>query len=222
MSDHLIEALLPVREIHLLAGPTGAGKTRWLFQTILEWSAGLPVLSHRSYPVPWIYASADRSQESAKRTLESMKIDPTRIPFIAAWDTGMTLSRIIDTASISKAKLVIIESFGSFVEGPPTANNVKSFLQAASKTIRDADLTLLGIMEQPKMKPKERYGNPRQRISGVASWGHFTETIILVEPVPSRESCPLRTIHICPRNGPEMVINAEFRPDGRLHYLDPA
>lgn len=218
LTPDLIEGILPANEIHLLAGPTGAGKTRWLFQTLIRWQAGQSILGHHANPVSWVYVASDRTSVSAKRTLDSMKIDPSKIEFIAAWDKQLTLNQIIDHAEGSH--LIVIESFGSFVDHPATSTNVKRFMQAVSKMIRDSNQTIIGVMESPKQKPKERYGNPRQRISGVASWGHFAETVMLVEPVPGDESCPDRTVHICPRNGPEVVLELTFRSDGRLHPRD--
>jgi RecA-family ATPase len=221
LSEYLIDLILPKHEIHLLAGPTGAGKSRWMFQWLFAWSEGKPIFGHASHPVHWSYASADRTAISAKRTVDSMGVNSSKLNFIAAWDKGMTMSQIIDEAKQNGSEFLIIESFGSFVQHPATSNVVKSFLQAISRTIRDENLTILGVMESPKMKPSERYSNPRQRISGVASWGHFAETIMLVEPIPGKESTAQRNITVCPRNGPVIVQPAEFREDGHLHYIDP-
>src|SRR5574341_2578225 len=34
----LVEGIWPSREIHLIAGPSGAGKTKWLLETLVGWS----------------------------------------------------------------------------------------------------------------------------------------------------------------------------------------
>lgn len=220
LSADLIESILTPHEIHLLAGPTGAGKTRWMFQWLLDWERQKPIFGYASNPVKWAYASADRTAVSAQRTIASMnlKLD---VPLIPAWDRGMTISQILDAAKGMEAQFLIVESFGSFVQHPATCNIVKAYLQAISAAIRKDNITILGVMESPKMKPSERYSNPRQRISGVASWGHFAETIMLVEPLPGRESMPQRTVTICPRNGPVIARELEFQGDGRLHELAP-
>src|SRR5690242_1448332 len=72
----LIDRILPVHEVHILGGPSGAGKTRWLFQMLQEWKAGNSVLGYASNPVPYAYVSTDRSRESVKRTCEDLGIDP--------------------------------------------------------------------------------------------------------------------------------------------------
>lgn len=197
----LVEGIWPSREIHLIAGPSGAGKTKWLLETLVGWSAGLPVLGKRSHPVPWVYISADRSAEGTKRSVDSMGIEPHRVPFIAAWDRRLTLSQILDEAKREAAQLIVLEAFGSFVDPPAGFHQVKNLMAAVSDVLRREDMTLIGVMESPKMKPKERYENPRQRISGVAAWAHFAETIIIIEPANPKAVGPERHLWLCPREG---------------------
>ena len=212
MND-LIDKILPPRETHLLAGPTGAGKTRWLFQTLLQWQAGLPILGHKSNPVSWVYVAADRSIAAARRTLDDMQIDIDRINCIPAWDRHMTLAQITDAILAEKAELAVIESFGSFVDPPANSRNVKNFLSAHHQLMSKAGITTIGVMESPKMKPRDRYDNPRQRVSGVASWGHFTETIFVMEPTnPGDPSDLARILYCCPRNGPGHVVPCQILP----------
>jgi RecA-family ATPase len=214
---YLIEDLLPTHEVHLLAGPSGAGKTRWLFQMLLEWQQGLPVLGKKSYPCEWVYVSGDRSRDSVTRTLGGMGIDPDKVPLVPAWDDHMGINEIFDEIQKSGASFAIIEAFGSFVEPPGNGKCVKQFLQRCDRFMKLAECTILGIVESPKLKPYERYENPRQRVSGAAAWAHFSETIFLVEPddlsVPDN---PHRTLTVCPRNGPGMTFNMVFDSSGRL------
>jgi hypothetical protein len=213
LSDYLIDKILPAGETHLLAGPTGAGKTRWLFQMLLQWQAGLPVLGHRSHPVPWVYIAADRSISAAKRTLDDMQIDMKQINCIPAWDRQMTLGQITDAIKAENAQLAVFEAFGSFCDPPANSRNVKNFLSAHYKAMQHEGITTIGVMESPKMKPKDRYDNPRQRVSGVATWGHFTETIFLMEPSNAGDpSDPARTLYCCPRNGPGHVVPCQILP----------
>jgi RecA-family ATPase len=213
----LADILLPSHEVHLLGGPSGAGKTRWLLHTLLQWEAGEDFLAFHSHPVPWIYVAADRSITSVERTLTGMGIDPKRIPKIPAWDTQMGLAEIFDKIQASKAQFVIWESFGSFVDPPAHGKMVKEFINRTAVFCQRHDTTVLGVMESPKMKPYERYENPRQRISGVAAWGHFSETIFLVEPEDVEDPHnPYRNLWVCPRNGPGMKVDLCFDLSGRL------
>jgi hypothetical protein len=68
------------------------------------------------------------------------------------------------------------------------------------------------------MKPSEMYENPRQRISGVATWGHYAETVFLLEPFdPKSPADPFRMLNICPRNGAGITIELAFNDKGHLN-----
>lgn len=214
---YLIDPILPKHEISLLGGPSGAGKTRWLLDTLLQWEEGHDILGCPSYPVPWAYVSADRSLDSLERTLNDMNIPPKRIPLIPAWDLGLKWHEVLDRVEATKAQLVVIEAFGSFVEPPANSRMVKDFLNTTARLIRRTGKTVIGVVESPKMKPHDRYENPRQRISGAAAWGHFSETIFLIEPLKSTDpGSPERVLYMCPRNGAGKVLGLTFDLQGHL------
>ena len=214
---YLADIILPKHEVHLLAGPSGAGKTRWLLHNLLLWEKGEDFLGYRSHPVPWVYIAADRSIAGTTRTLWSMGIDPASIQTIPAWDKQMGRYEIEDQIKASKAKLAVWESFGSFVDPPGQGHQVKKFMSDMGKFCRRYDTTIFGIVESPKLKPYERYENPRQRVSGAAAWGHHAETIFLVEQDDfEKVETPYRTLHVCGRNAPAHKILLAFDPRGCL------
>ena len=214
---YLIDNILPSNEIHLLAGPTGAGKTRWLFDTLMAWEKGLPVLGLASHPMPWIYVAGDRSIDAVYRTLDTMGISRAAFEILPAWDEKLTFNGIIELVQCSGAKLAVLEGFGQYVDPPGHTHQVRNFLRSACETIKMHDITVLGVVECPKMKPKDVYTNPRQRVSGAAAWGHHSETIFLVEPAnPGDASDPTRNITGCPRNYAGIVKLARFDRNGKL------
>lgn len=217
-SAFLIDEILRKNAIHLLAGPSGAGKSRWLFDTLLSWEQGTPILDYKSHPVPWCYIASDRTIESVSYTMKTMGIDPTKINMIPAWDENLDMTAILNACK--PYQFAVIESFGSFVPPPTNAHCVKNFLNATHRRARAQGLTILGIMESPKMKPSERYENPRQRISGVASWAHFAETVYLVEFAESKDpGNPNRVLYVCPRDGKSLVIEGRFDATGHLRFI---
>lgn len=217
----LIESWLPSRETSLFGGPSGSGKTRLLFDILLRWQKGDTVFGKRSSPVPWVYISADRSQDSVHRTLSSMGISVKDIPLLPAWDMDISDSnRLFDEIEKCKVGLAVVESFGSFVEPPGNGKCVKQFLMRSARFMRQTGTTIWGVMESPKLKPFERYELARQRISGAAGWGHFSETIFLLEPTDLKNAeDPRRTLHICPRNGAAQVVDMTFDASGHLQVL---
>lgn len=219
MSDYLIDHILPKREIHLLGGPSGAGKTRWLLPMLLDWQKGLPVLGFESFPSSWAYLACDRGKDSICRTLESMNIPAFSIPLISVWDDHLKWVQILEKATQSKAELIVIESFGSFIEGLQTGTRVKHHISDTYRNLCQRGKTVIGIVESPKQKggTYDRYENPRQRISGAAAWAHFTETVMLVEPSDLADpACASRQLYVCPRNGPTINRDLAFDEFGHL------
>lgn len=219
MSEYLIETILPTNEINLVAGPSGAGKTRWLLNMLRDWERGKPIFGYASYPQKWAYAPGDRSQRSVHRTMSAIGIDPVSMNIIPSWGTDYkTLPQIFDAAQKMEAKLLVIEGFGGYAE-EKTPSAVRNFLAAVQRVIEKEDLTIIGVVESPKMKPTERYENPRQRVSGAAAWAHYTETIFLVEPTDvSNPKLPERKLFLCPRNAKGAVFNSAFDETGRLIF----
>ncbi len=214
----LIESWLPSCEVSLFGGPSGSGKSRLLFDTLLRWQKGDTVFGKRSNPVPWVYISADRSRDSVYRTLDSMGINPKDIPLLPAWNLGVDdVNYLLDEIEKRKVGLAVVEAFGSFVQPPGNSKCVKQFLLRCSRFMEKTGTTIWGVMESPKLKPFERYELARQRISGAAGWGHYSETIFLLEPTDLKNAeDPRRTLHICPRNGAAEVIDMTFNSQGHL------
>jgi hypothetical protein len=166
--------------------------------------------------------AGDRSLDAVYRTLDTMEIPRDAFQIIAAWDAHLTFNQIIDLAEDMGAKLAILEGFGQYVDAPGHTKQVRNFLCAACTTVKTHDITIWGVVESPKMKPKDRYENPRQRVSGAAAWGHHSETIFLVEPSnPGQASDTGRTLTVCPRNYAGIERKAHFDRDGHLIVSRP-
>jgi hypothetical protein len=85
--------------------------------------------------------------------------------------------------------------------------------------LEKAEMTIIGVVESPKLKPQERYENPRWRVSGAAAWAHYSETIFLIEPSFAKDiDKPERKLYVCPRNAPGMELKGAFDKHGRLTF----
>lgn len=214
-----IEGILPAGCIHLVAGPTGSGKTRWLLSMLQQWERGDTVFGHRCHPCKWLYVVADRSKPETEATISSLGIDPATIPILPAFAPLRTCSEILDIAEKVEAKLLVWEGFGQYVGSNARHAEVRQWLSTMTQTIqqnkdnspREQPLTIIGVMEQPKMKPRDIYQNPRQRISGVATWGHSCSTLFMVEHFEDDCKGPFRRIGIYPRNAEDMEYRATLK-----------
>jgi hypothetical protein len=130
----------------------------------------------------------------------------------------MGVTGILDEIQASKAKLVIWENFGSYPDAPNLAHQVRNFLYTLDGPIEQLGITIIGVMEETKMKQRDKYENPRQRISGVATWGHLCDTIFVIEPSNLDDpQDPERVLYVCARNVPGMKVSLKFGTDGLLH-----
>lgn len=227
--SNLVDVILPARRVHLLAGVSDAGKTRFIIPAMLDFQQGKPFLGYPSHPAPWAYVAGDRTLEEAHDTIESMGIDPADIPIIPAFgkdDKALTNIMVAASKLDPIPQLLVIEGFSDLVGGNDTRRDVRAFLSRVASYCVDsasfpAGLTVIGIVESPKMKPDERYRNPRHRVSGVSSWGFHTSTVMLIEEIktdPSLESED-RTIWACMKNSKRRQIPARFDGRGQLRYI---
>jgi hypothetical protein len=188
----------------------------------MDWEKGKPFLGFQSHPCKWAYAPGDRSQRGVNRTMREIGVAPEAINIIPSWGKDYkSLPQIFEAALKLEAKLLVVEGFAGYAD-ELTSHAVRNFLCAIQRTIEHDNLTVIGVVESPKMKPNERYENPRQRVSGAAAWAHYTETIFLVEPLHvSDPKRPERSLTVCPRNAKGFILRSEFDASGRLVFRRP-
>jgi len=219
--SYLIDDLLPENVVHLLGGPSGAGKTRWLINSLIEWRKGRPVLDKPSHPGKWLYISSDRGADEVNRMLERMQVDKSLVPLIPAFGKDYkNINEIMDIIVREKPKLTVIEAFGSFLDSN-SKKEVKAYLNRCKRFCDEAQTTIIGVVESPKMTPNKFYENPRQRISGVADWGHFASTIMIAEFENPKNPNGARRLWICPRDYPSVERLFTFDFHGRPVLSNP-
>jgi hypothetical protein len=228
-NDFLIDQILPAREVHIIAGPSGAGKTTWALQTlVLDWQHRKDVLGFKSYPVPWLYISSDRSRKSVVATLRRMNIPESEIRLVSSVDAGKyDMPSIIQLAELMtpRPEFLYIDGLLNLLPDKVHPNDnkmVSKWLADLTRKCEKENRTILGSLHSPKMKSDEWYANPRQRISGGASWAGFADTVILVEPVAPDDPSQAhhRRLMVLPRNTKEIVRDLAFNEKGRLVEAD--
>ncbi len=215
-TEYLIERILPLGSIHVVAGPSGAGKSRWILETMLRTEQFEPIFGYPSHRYPWLYVTADRQEDEMWQTIDSLGISRERIPLLPAFAPLLRVGEVFEHIERTGAEVVVWEGFGAYVGDGAGSATVRRWLSMiterlrknASGQLRERPLTIIGVLEQPKMKPKDRYANPRQRISGPAAWGHSVSTIILVDFANDECEGPERKISVFPRNEKDMEYNA--------------
>lgn len=220
----LIDEILPTHRVHLLGGVSDAGKTRFIVPTMLQWEKGLPVMGRTSHPRPWAYVVGDRSMREAAETMATMGIDVNAIRCIPAFGAEKR-NRLAVLTMAQQMKpvpeLLVWEGFQDVCG--EKKHEVQNMLSEMNGHCEDKigfpkGLTVLGIVESPKLKPNERYPNPRSRVSGVSAWGYHSSTILLIEGTEADPSLcePHRVVWVCSKIARRRQLLASFNERGQL------
>ena len=225
MSDFLIQDVFPSRRVHLIGGASNVGKTRWILPTMVDWSKGKPIMGFKSFPVPWAYVSGDRLLIEAQETIKGLGINLADIPIIPAFGQhNKTCPQVLVEAAKMGIQMLVWEGFGDLPPDPQRRMQIREFLGKVSAYCTESKdfpngLTVVGIMETPKMKPYERYRNPRERISGAASWGYHTSSVIMIEAGKVENPAdPSRILYASLKNAPSFTSLGMFTRDGHLSF----
>lgn len=223
--EFLIEGILPANEVHLLGGSSGSGKTTLVFQTLAAWQNGENVFGHKSYPVPYAYASLDRSRSSVTRTLERLGLESTITRVVCQDelpDNLNTIGEVIPAVrkAYNDSEFFVLEGFQTLAgdKGNSYAP-VASLLKRSAKLCSKEKATILGIAHSPKMKQEESFKHSRELILGSVAWGAYSDTIITVQ---LNETTGNIQVNILPRNAASEMFHYVFGPNGKLISLDSA
>lgn len=208
--EYIIEDVLPTKGVHLLAGPSGAGKTTLAFQLLEAVATGQPWLGHATKKMKVAYISADRASISVWETLDRMELD---IEVFSLVDEQMEKASLTDviiprlTAKFGgRPDLIYIDGFTSMCPGGQMNNymDVALWLAALQRYVQKIGTTILGAVHTAKVREGEEIKNVRQKVLGSVSWAGYSETVIIVEPSDSTDvENNKRVVYICPRNRPE-------------------
>ncbi|MDE1940625.1 MAG: AAA family ATPase [Patescibacteria group bacterium] len=222
-TDWLIQDLLPRRELNLVAGPSGAGKTTFILDLLYhQWSKGANVFGYESFPDDWAYVSLDRSSAGNRRTFARLGIPYDAFPIVSGLEEGLTsveaiIKRVKD--AWPETKLIVVEGVGYLIPGGrvndgPTAFK---FYTHVTKLCQQYDVAILGVMHTSKAKSDSFYTNPRERIAGSGAIAGCAETVIIVEPLEAdNPEVKLRRLYLCCRNAADRVFKMKLDAQGLL------
>jgi hypothetical protein len=218
----LIDRILPSRRIHLLAGISSAGKSRFIVPTFKALERGLPVLGLATRPVPWALICADRPLEDAEDTIASLGYKPDDVNIIPAFGKhNKSHWAIMEEVKKQGIKLILWEGFDFMVKNPNNPYEVREFLGNMSSHCEDDGLTIVGTVGVAKLKPHEIYQNPRQLVAGSSLWERATSTDLIIQAVnPKDIADPRRILYVSLKNSPSFSVEGCFDEKGILVFRD--
>lgn len=230
--DHLIAGIMPAREIHLLAGPPGAGKTTLIMQMLQDFQAGQEIFGFRTFPAPVLYISCDRTLDEQKRVMERTKtawgsFKVAVLDEIVSHTDSPSIDKVMEfvAKNYSHCKLIVIDGFGALVPDGKMSDysTVLKFLRRCQAICQHFDQTILGVIHFAKEKKGEGYLNPRDRILGSTAWGGFSNLVMTIEKEdPTNDKNDNRILWICPRNERERKLKLQMNALGKLVTVEDA
>lgn len=211
-----LKDLLLKHRIHLLGGVSDAGKTSFILPAMVAWSPR------------WAYVAGDRSDLDAVDKFKQLGINPSQVPLIHAYGREYKgWSQVLETIErwSPQPEYIVFEGFQRRCTNHNRPDSTFEFLNEVDAYLQPtrqfpAGLTVLGITESPKQKPREKYADPRQRISGCSAWGSHASTIFLLEPLdtdPKGQGAG-RQLWICTKNAPRRCETTTFDSQGNLIF----
>lgn len=200
---YLIENLLPQHTLHLVAGPSGAGKTTWLLDMLHRFVKGQKVLGNDVHPCRVAYVSADRDLDEINETLDGLGIDDPGFEIHSLLDLATTpdISQIPHEVCDQKPDLLVIEGFATFAERTSDYRSVAEYCNRIRKMCRSLGITIIGTVHETKTKKTERFENPRERVLGSVAWAGYSGTIFVIEmQSPDNVADQKRLLTVLPRH----------------------
>ena len=218
---YLIDPILPAHRIHLLAGISSAGKSRFAIPALIMYSAGMPIFGLRSYPVPWGVVCRDRPLSDAHDTVKSMGFDPEDVPIIPAFGkNSKSMIQIMAEIERLRLRLVLWEGLDMMVKNPNNPYEVAEMLSGLSGHCEDG-LTVLGTVGVAKLKPHEMYDNPRQLVAGSSVWERCTSSNFIIRALnPKDIGDARRLLYVSLKNAPSFSLEGRFDDNGMLVFDD--
>jgi hypothetical protein len=222
----LIDKIWPEGSMHLLAGPSGIGKSTWLLKAIHDWEKGIPVMGFTSYPQPYVYLMCDRSATDLQRTLDRIGLGGWNIKGYSIEQMEQLLGIEPETLEFSSlpilfpwARVFFIEAINWFQTETSSAAtkdyfNILRFYSYARRIFKGK--TVIGTTHIAKTFDKTKVIRPRDRVYGSVGHAATAGTVMILDTDPYNENN--RRMYISARDAKDSIANFDVGESGQLEF----
>jgi len=215
-SDYYVENLWLKNTFNLVAGASGAGKTRWILPQLIELRRqGLEVL----------YTSCERPVRDGQRTLVKMGYPAAALPMLSFQDESedtkfdvVGLHNLCKSHRImgrKKVDILYVESITILAGDPNKAVDVVNFSRRVYRLMAAEGCSVWGSSWVSKVKEGAKFVNTRDNVMGSAAWPGICGTMAVITS-PNGEEEPERDIQILLRDGKPRTEHYRFNDHGIL------
>lgn len=230
-TEYLVDGLFATRTIHLIIGPSGAGKTTWVSQVIKDWRAGLPILGRASHPKPFGYIALDRGYSEFDDIWKKVGLEQDFPMYFMReqegwwkgterWKTILldTLKEHPDLQVLFLDGLTNVTPDGKIID----YGIVAQFLLEMGALCERKNITIIGLGHTTKLKEGSGIVQARECAIGSVAWAAYSSSLVkIMQSNPGDADCPLRTINLQPRGSAPQTIEYTFTDQGILEMIVP-
>jgi hypothetical protein len=219
--EYLVDGLLPVNEVHVIAGETGAGKSTWLFENLINpWQHEKAVLGRRSRWLPYVIFVNDRTKAGMVRMLHRLRLNPKQFPIVSTI-TGESVSLVDKIQRYHDAnpelKVVFIEGLHVAQKEGNDYGQSSEVMQRLNGLCQNRDLTIIATTHVSKDNAKHGGGDRTAIIGSSATPGMCETVFVLTKQNGGRVRL---TVH--PRNERSFTRLYKWTEEGKLLETEDA
>lgn len=218
---YLVETILPVRRCHLIVGPSGAGKTRWMLPMMEDFISGKSIMDRKTNTLPCGYLVCDRPAEAAQETIAMLDLPGlATMPIKSLMNMSAEFTPdILPTMFDKSVKVIFIEALAALVPNGKINDyaSVLRFFRMLYRIMDKHDLTIIGTVHQPKLREDESFTHPRDKVLGSVAWAACSDLVVLIEPENAKNiHSTRRKMTVLPRNESHFEYKLDYDAKGRL------
>ena len=227
----VLPPIWPAREVHILTGESGVGKSTLMAQWLNALDAGEMVMGLKpGGRFRSIYISLERSHKSVK--LSDDLGWGLRCPYASLKEAveglGMApngqlnvevLKKICARYSEKGFRVICLDPIASFCSKPNDQNAVRKFLldQVVEEICQPLDVTIIATGHPAKEREGSRIQNVRQKVAGSYGWGAFSNCNMHLSKVdPDDHNSTDVQLEVSSRHSKPFTMQYERGPKGEL------
>lgn len=186
--DYMLEPLkqydgwFPRGRTHIIAGSSGAGKTRLMLDLLTTQQKHQYFLGHRGAGLEFIVVFADRGQLANEETLITMGLEHIKdrikhIPVVWGEQAADAIKQLVESLP-EMPGIVFIEGGDMLVEKPNAMESVAPFMSKLNELAAYYHLAIVVSLGSGKHKEGEGYKNARDRAYGSVAWTRMSDMML--------------------------------------------